>query len=442
MNFPVSTSAGPANRPRRPRARRALRVLVLICAATAGALALAGGACRAWVNRHLERARTEVALGHNAAARPHLEVCLRARPDDPDALVLAARVARRGGARDEAELLLQRLEGLHGATDQLVLERLLLRAARGEVEAVEPQLLARAVAEGDDAELAREGLIAGLIERFRWADAARGLRDWRARAPGSNTALLLLGKLEDQRQGTEQAVALYREVLARDPDHDEARLRLAVLLVRNRRGAEALAALERLRERLPGHAEVAVLWAKALLLEGRAAEGRAALAECLRAHPDHPEALLESGALALTDGDEAEAVNLMRRARDREPGNLIAQTQYAFALARTGRAAEAAEARARADALKADLERIADLVGGPLQARPDDPSVHHEIALIALRTGRPDEALRWFHGALQVDPAHAPTHRALGQLYRELDKPVLAARHRALAQRPGEKPAP
>jgi Flp pilus assembly protein TadD len=219
-------------------------------------------------------------------------------------------------------------------------------------------------------------------------------------------------------------------------------LRLAVLLVRNRRGAEALAALEPLRARLPDHPEVRVNWAKALLLDGRTADGRAALAECLAAHPDHPEALLESGAQALAAGDETEAVTLMRRARDRDPGNLIAQTQLAFALARTGRAAEAAEARARADALKVDLDRISDLVGGPLQARPNDPAVHAEIAHIALRTGRPDEALRWFHGALQVDPGYAPTHRALAQLYRELDKPVLAARHRALAQRPGEKPNP
>lgn len=439
MTAPPVPPAAPANGTRRPRA---LRALVLLAAFCAGALAVASGAARARGNWHLERARGEVALGHNAAARPHLEACLRVRPDHPDVLALAARVARRGGSHDEAELLLERLETVHGSTDQLVLERLLLRAARGEVEAVEPQLLARALAEGDDAELAREGLVAGLLARFRWADVARGLRDWRARAPHSTTALLLAGKLEEQRQGTEQALALYRELLARDPDHDEARLRLAVLLVRNRRGADALAALEPLRARLPDHPEVLANWAKALLLDGRAAEGRAALAACLRAHPDHAEALLESGALALADGDETEAVALMRRARDREPGNLSAQTQYAFALARTGRAAEAAEARARADALKADLERITELVGGPLQARPNDPAVQHEIALIALRTGRPDEALRWFRGALQVDPAHAPTHRALVQLYRELDKPVLAARHRALAQRPGEKPNP
>jgi len=439
VTAPAVPPAAPANGTRRARA---LRALVLVLAAAAAALALAAGAVRAWASRHLERARAEVALGHNAAARPHLDACLRTRPDHPDVLALAARVARRGGSHDEAELLLERLEAVHGPTDELVLERLLLRAARGEVEAVEPQLLARATADGPDAELAREGLIAGLIARFRWADAAGGLRDWRARAPHSSAALLLAGKLEEQRQGTEQAVALYREVLARDPEHDEARLRLAVLLVRNRRGADALAALEPLRARLPGHAEVMALWAKALLLEGRAAEGRAALVECLSAHPDHPDALLERGSVALAEGDEGAAVDFMRRARDREPGNLIAQTQYAFALARTGRAAEAAEARARADALKADLERITDLVSGPLQARPNDPAVHAEIAHIALRTGRPDEALRWFHGALQVDPGYAPAHRALAQLYRELDKPVLAARHRALAQRPGEKPNP
>lgn len=441
MTAPAPTPLPPVPGPPRGRRARAARVLLLVCAATAGALAAAGGGVRHSVNRHLDRARTDVALGHNAAARPHLELCLRVRPDDPDVLVLAARVARRGGALDEAEALLGRFEELHGTGDPAVLERLAVRAARGEVEAVEEQLLARGAGEGPEAELAREALVTGLISRFRWADADRSLRDWRARAPDSTAALLLAGKLEEQRQGTEQAVALYREVTDRDPDHDEARLRLAALLVGNRRGGEALPHLERLRARLPGHPEVGVLWAKALALEGRAAEGRAALAECLRAHPDHPEALLESGTLALADGDETGAVDLIRRALDRDPGQLVAVNQYAFALARVGRPEEAAKARARADALKADLERITELVGGPLQARPNDPAVHHEIALIALRTGRPLEALKWFHGALQVDPRHAPTHRALAQLYRELDKPVLSARHRVLAQRPGE-PAP
>lgn len=393
-----------------------------------------------WTGYHLAKARNDVALGHNAAAYSHLQKCAIIRPDNPEVLILSARIARRSGATDEAEALLYRYEGQHGMSDALVLERLLLRAATGEVEAVESQLTARSVTNGPDSELAFEGLVSGLITRFRWAEAYRHLADWRARYPQSTAALLLAGKLEEQRQGYELAIGYYRQILEIDPDQDEARLRLATQLVENRRGDEALEHVSALRARLPNHPEVEVLWVRALALNGRATESRAALAECMRRNPEYPPALLESGGFALLDGDEVAAERIFRQALDLNPDNLVAHNQYAFALARTGKIEEAAKARAFAEGRKADLERITVLIGGPLQSRPNDPAVHREIAQIALRAGQVREALRWFSSALQVDPNDVATHKALALLYRELDKPVLSAKHRALAQRPGEQP--
>lgn len=392
-----------------------------------------------WTGYHLSMARKDVARGHNAAAYLHLQKCGIMRANNPELLILSARIARRSGATDEAEALLYRFEGQYGMTEPLVLERLLLRAATGEVEAVEAQLLARSTSEGPDAELAFEGLVSGLITRFRWAEAYRYLAKWRERFSQSTAALLLAGKLEEQRQGFELAMGFYRQILEMDPEHDEARLRLATQLVENRRGDEALAHVESLRARLPNHPEVEVLWVRALALNGRVAESRKALADCLRNHPDYPPALLESGSFALLDGDEVGAERILKHALDLDPDNLVAHNQYAFALARTGKTEEAAKARAQAESRKADLERITVLIGGPLQSRPNDPALHHEIAQIALRAGQVREALRWFNSALQVDPNDVSTHKALAILYRELDKPVLSARHRALAQRPGHQ---
>ena len=134
-----------------------------------------------WTGFHLAQARNDVARGHNAAAYSHLQKCAIIRPDNPEVLILSARIARRSGATDEAEALLYRYEGQHGMSEALVLERLLLRAATGEVEAVEAQLTARSASDGPDAELAFEGLVSGLITRFRWAEAYRHLAEWRAR---------------------------------------------------------------------------------------------------------------------------------------------------------------------------------------------------------------------------------------------------------------------
>jgi Tfp pilus assembly protein PilF len=75
------------------------------------------------------------------------------------------------------------------------------------------------------------------------------------------------------------------------------------------------------------------------------------------------------------------------------------------------------------------------LIAGPLQTTPNDPAIHHRIALIALRAGQPKEGLRWLQSALQVDPDHLPTHQTLAGYYHSTGNPVLAARHRAIAQR-------
>ena len=75
------------------------------------------------------------------------------------------------------------------------------------------------------------------------------------------------------------------------------------------------------------------------------------------------------------------------------------------------------------------------LVNGLMQKDPDNAALHHEVALIALRSGLAKEAHRWLQSALQVDPAHVPTHRVLAAYYHETGNPILSARHRAIAQR-------
>jgi Flp pilus assembly protein TadD len=155
----------------------------------------------------------------------------------------------------------------------------------------------------------------------------------------------------------------------------------------------------------------------------------------LRTYPDYPAALLERGNNALLDGDEPAAERDFARAIALDPGNIQIRNQYALALARNGKQSESAKQYEAVKQLQEDSERMTDLINGPLQSRPNDPALHHEIGAIALRSGLVPEAIRWFESALQVSPDHLPTHRTLAGLYQQLDNPVLAARHRAIAQR-------
>ncbi|OWK39753.1 tetratricopeptide repeat protein [Fimbriiglobus ruber] len=418
--------------------RRPLRSLAVVAALAAAAAAGFWG----YFQYHLRAAREAVSLGHNAVATRHLRACQWVRPEDPEVLLLASRVARRSGTWVEAESLLDAYWARYGDDDALVLERLLLRATRGETEGTTQLLVARVARDDPASPLAREALVTGLLYRFRWGDADRFLDDWLKQAPDDPVALLLRGKLQEQREQTTEALGSFRRVLEVDPEQDEARMRLAAILLQLRQGEEAVAHLGYLNRRLPDHPGVQAHWARALALQGRTDEARAALDDCLRAHPHNAAALAERGRIAGLDADNAAAVDYLRLAVRLDPGNLATRYQYTLALTRDGKPDESAREQNTIRQMEADATRINELIRVRLLATPNDPAVHHEIATIALRAGRPEEAVRWFMIALQADPDYAPTHRALAGYYQQIDNPVLAAKHRALSQRSGSKPAP
>ena len=251
--------------------------------------------------------------GHNSEAIEHLMACRKVWDDHPGVRLLMARVARRAGRMEDAERLLDDYWSAHGDDEELVFERLLLRAARGELEQAAPALQARVQAGGPDAGPALEALVTGYLVRFRWADAGRALDEWLGRNPDDTTALLLRGKLQEQRLDPEGPAVAYRRILELDPGHDEARLRLATVLLQRFYGEEALPHLEFLRARLPDNPEVAYQWAVALGLQGRTDEARAALDALLQTHPHHAAALTARARYATQDGDGSAALDYLAR---------------------------------------------------------------------------------------------------------------------------------
>jgi tetratricopeptide (TPR) repeat protein len=428
-----------------------LRYLVRRPARTLGLLAFLAGLVMGavWVGRslwaasHLRAAREDVARGHNATALRHLREYRQFRPEGREAFLLSARVAWRGAAWSQAEEALDTYGRLYGDDEALVLERQLFRAARGEVEAARPLLQARIEQGGPEGGVALEALGAGLLHRLRWNDTAALLGHWLEREPGNIAALLLLGKLHDQREEPAEAMQTYRQILEADPEHDEARLRLATALLQLSRGDEALAHLEYLRPRLPDNPEVMVQLARALSLQARRDEARALLDQCLRTHPDHAGALAELGLIAGHEGDATAAEEYLGRATRLDPGNLPARFQYYRALNRNNKNAEADQELAAIRQAEADMLRIRELVQGRLQQAPNDPAVHYELGVIALRAGLVEEGVAWLRSALELRPDYARAHEALARYYQLAGNPAMAARHRQEARLGGAAaPAP
>jgi len=437
MLTPVAAPPAKGSRFSRRRLLRAAGLLVLL-----GVLALVTltGISYLRFRQHLSIARVEVDRGHNAAATQHLLRCQALWFTTRETQILAARVARRGGSWEEAEQILDDYSRRFGDENELVSERLMLNATRGDLTSAGPRLTAMVNEGHPDARLAREAIVVGMLYRFRWAEAEQNVAAWLNAAPDDPLAWLLRGKLHEQRQRAEEALQSYRKVLELDPDHDEARLRATTLLLQLRRSEELIGHLNVLRTRLPDLPEVQIQWVKALAMQGRTDESRAALGECLRRFPDFAPALLERGMIANQAGDDRAAEEFFSRAVRLAPGDYTARTHYSVVLARNGKEAEAAREKNALRALQADQERMDELIAGPLQTRPNDPAVPHEIALIALRSGQADEGLRWLQNALLADPNHGPTHQILANYYHAAGSPALAAKHRALARQFGKRP--
>jgi tetratricopeptide (TPR) repeat protein len=411
--------------------KRAVAVLALL-----GLIGLLTGAVALffWSDYHLGAARREIERGHNAAALAHLNLCRMVRADHPEVLLLGARVARRTGAWVEAESLLDRYWRQRGDDDSLVLERLLLRAARGEVEAVAPLLEARITEGGHEVPRIRDALIAGLLYRFRFDDAEKQIKLWLADEPDSTLALLAQAKLDDRRERQADALSTYRRALESDPDLDEARMALTRILLALSRGEEALPHAEYLRQRLPHNPDIQVQLAQALVLLNRADEARPILDECLRHHPKHAAALATRGRLARRAGDDEQAEADLGRAVQLDPADAAARDQYAQILYRNGKREEAARQREEHRRMLADIKRIDELANGRLRDRPNDAAAHYEVAMIAMRAGLFSTGHRWLLHTLEIDPNHLEAHRALAAFYRDTGNPILAARHRAIAR--------
>jgi Flp pilus assembly protein TadD len=417
---------------RRRPARAALGLLGL-----AGlVLALAAAGVLLWFNHHLRQAGRAIDRWHNAEAFTHLSACRDVWPGHPEVLVYSARLARRVAAWDEAQALLDRYALEYGQDDTWAFESLLSRAARGETDATAAGLRARIAAGGAEARLAREALVLGLTNRFRMVDANAVLTEWLRETPDDLIALLLFGKLMENIDNQDQAIQIYHRVIELDPDLLDARLQLGSLHLDRRRGEEAAEQLSVLQARLPDNPDVQVLWSQALRLLGRADEARSVLAAVAARFPEQPRVLAERGAAALLEPDGGpEAELLLGKAAHLDPSSIPVRNQYALALGRNGKTAEAAEQYKQIQQLKADSDRFRHLINGPLQSSPRDPAVLHELGMIALRGGQTRDAIWWFERAIEADPNHLASHRVLAAVYKELGKPGLGSHHWAIAQR-------
>jgi Tfp pilus assembly protein PilF len=414
------------------RRRPILSLLLLTWLAGVG-WATYKGAQRLRNRHHFSAAKRALEDRDFQAARAHLAICLQIEPDSAPAHFLAARTARRAGDLGAAAEHLFRCQKLNGVTDDTALEWALLQAQSGHLFEVQDYLQQHLREDSADALLIMEVLSWEYMWGLRLAEARVLLDLWLKKRPDDFDALVRRGWVAERLSDHDTAQSVYAQAVALRPDSDSIRLRLAeIILVKEPKAA--LEHLHYLRQRQPDNPDVALVLARCQRQLGEFEEARQLLDDLLAKQARNPRALSERGLLALETKDWDRSEKLLRQAVAQDPHDLQINYNLYLCLERLGKKEQAQEYLTKTNEIKADLKRISDLVHD-VMVKPHDPSLRHEVGMMFLRLGFPEEGLRWLGTALKEDPGYRPTHKALVEYYERTDMKDLAAPHRQLLQR-------
>lgn len=420
---------------------------------------------------HYRAAEAALARRDFAQAEAHLALCLEANPKNADAHLLAARTARRGmrailpggiegmshtlkagttrsgGSLDQSDKIEQHLkqyQKLGGVADLAQLERLLLRAQVGDLDApavqnspasVNSVLVSWTQENHPETTLILEALITGYLAAYRMSEALGALNQWLEREDDLQ-ARLWRGWIWERLHNPEKSQEDYQRALEMDDNQDEARMHLADLLLNSAKPQEALPHYQRLRERQPGNPEVILSLSRCLRDLGKTEEQHKLLDELLLGHPRNVPALIDRGNLALDEKEPKEAEGFFQQALTLAPFDEQACLGMCRCQERLGNKAKAGEYRKKAEKIREDLT-LMDEISRKVMDSPRDPALRCEAGEIMLRNGQKEAGLRWLQSALKEDPRHGPTHAALAKHYEAEGLKDLAERHRQFARQAG-----
>ncbi len=411
------------------RPRRLLGVAGLL-GLLGAALVLSRPHLAAWYHRRA--ARLALNQYHSREAIEHLQLCLKTWPADADALLLAARIARRIGNYLEAEIALKKYEAQRGSDDAAARERILLRAQRGDVEQTAGWCKHWIEQSHPDVPFLFEAMIRGYLHAYRLTDARRVLQRWRQVQPENPQTFFVEGEIHDCELLASEAVKCYERALQIDPQHEEARLKLTGALLEQRAFAEALPHLENLRQHQPDNLLVQVRLAACQASLGEAEEAVYLLEDVLARKPDFPPALAERGKMALEREEYNAAADCLQKAIAHQPSDQSARYSLVRCLRRLGKEAEAQEQERQLRRLESDLKRLGKIVRRDMSQTPHNAALHCELGVLLLRNGFIAEGLQWLNSAVQLDARYMPAHQALADYYQRAGYSELAEQHRRL----------
>ena len=407
---------------RRPRTTFAVAGFFLAASATFGV----------WYVRHQWQAAREALVADRPdEARSRLAICLAIWPQDAEVRVLAARAARLSGDLTAAEDHLNRCLKLRGgATEAVQLEFLLLRVQTGDLDEVERPLIETVERKHPDSPHILETLAKAYMRRLRYRPAYACLSRWIELRPDAAKPYLLRGWVLERLNHPKPAMQDYLKALESDPDLIPVRLRVAEMLLEDNLASEALPHLEQLHRQAPDLPQVQARLGMCRFLQGQPAEARRLMEAAVIHLPDDPVLLIHLARLDLGEGRYTEAEQRLRRVLQSDPSDTEAWFNLFSVLRLLDRPNESAAALKEYERNKVLVDRSNKLLKDVADTPTGGPDDYSELGETLIQIGKDQHGLYWLERALERDPGHQRSHRALAAYYEKKGDATNAASHR------------
>jgi tetratricopeptide (TPR) repeat protein len=371
-----------------------------------------------WMERQIQRATTAENLHDFPTARRLLNDCLAYDPTSGRVLFQAARVARREGDHTTARQLLDFAKQQDWPADAIQWEQQLSTAQTGHFPSVEPRLRVAVEAAPDDpvADLIREVLVPGYIAQYQILEAYTLLHDWCQRSPEALQPRLWMYDVTNRMLLPQRALEVARQAVAIAPNSAEARLKCGEILIENHQPAESRVHFDWLIERNPYHPQARFGLGKCLRELGEEAQAASVLDSLLRDFPERASYLAERGIIEVHAGRPQTARDYLQRAIAADPSDPILLYNYALCLEQLGATDEAKiwrERHSRAEADLAELKTVTEKIAKDQK----NPELRYRAGELMLRNGLEREGVRWIRSAMNLDPKHAASQKALADYF-------------------------
>lgn len=378
---------------------------------------------------HLWRARAALARRDADGALQHLSAAGPGGERHAELHFLSARAHRRLGDSASAVQSLHDAKLLGYSPEALQREFILTRAQTGMIKQTAPQLPDLLTNPGDDGPEICECFVNGYLKNYQYDQAMKLLRGWMADYPDDPLPHIVRGQIYQRWEQSPVAEREFRLALADAPGSVEARLGLAVSLAAQHRHEEAEREFAEVLKARPEDTACRLAWAQSLLMMGRVDDAADVFTDVLSEDPRNCSALVGMGRVCLSRRQSGEAVRWLEAAHEIYTRQLDCRYSLAQALRACGRHSEAQaheEYFAAASPAVAEASQLAE----ELTRNPGSAEKRYRIGTTLLRYGSAEEGVNWLHTALELQPDHAPTHRALFDYFTEQGDAARADRHR------------